>query len=471
MKVWIKIPIFVYLLLVLNVLIPSCYAQSDSQLANEEKKLTDLGLHERCAPEPVFNDIACIYEINVDAEQTVVLIHGLGASSASWYQQVEVLKNNYHVISFDLPGFGRSSRGNKLYTPTQYAKFIQHIYHQYINKPFSIIGHSMGAAVSLRYSNMYPDNVKRLVLADVGGVLHQYSYARSVAMKWYQFVKKTLNLIAPEYKSMPLFNELASSVFQNLEWLPIDIKDALNIPELRSIILQGNSTTIAGAAVSSENFSGTIRNNNIPTLIIWGAYDLVTPLRTGKMLQARMNNARLVVLSRSAHSPMSDQPQLFNRLMLRHLITTGQRNKTSWQFRKIVPSKRIGRCHNLKHKVFEGDYQRLEINNCDKVLIKNVNANSLLVKNSDVIIETSQFKSKDVAIIGINSTIEMTASNISAPVGLQISASHLDFAGVDFKIKKAIINSQGNSDAVFSVSQVNGIALHQYSDLSFKSKI
>jgi len=461
-----------YLLLVLNVLIPACYAQVDSQLVDEEKKLADLGLHERCAPEPVFNDIACIYEINIDAKQTVVLIHGLGASSASWYQQVKALMNNYHVISFDLPGFGRSSRGNKLYTPTQYAKFIQYVYRQYINKPFYIIGHSMGAAISLRYSNMYPDNVKRLVLADVGGVLHQYSYARSVAMKWYQFVKKTLNWIAPEYKSMPLFNELASSIFQNLEWLPIDIKDALNIPELRSIILQGNSTTIAGAAVSSENFSGAIRNNNIPTLIIWGAYDLVTPLRTGKILQARMRNARLVVLSKSAHSPMSDQPQLFNRLMLRHLTKTGQKNnKSLWQFRKFVPSKRVGRCHNLKHKVFEGDYQRLEINNCDKVLIKNVNSNSLLVKNSDVIIETSQFESKDVAIIAMNSTIEMTASNIKAPVGLQISASHLDFAGVDFRIEKAIINNQGNSDAVFSVSQVNGIALHQYSDLSLKGKI
>ena len=80
---------------------------------NQANGLVDLGMSENCSAEPVFGGKACVYEINKNAKQTVVFVHGLNARAESWISQIAALKNKYHVVSFDLPGFGKSSRANK----------------------------------------------------------------------------------------------------------------------------------------------------------------------------------------------------------------------------------------------------------------------------------------------------------------------------------------------------------------------
>ncbi len=450
----------------------SVYAENSAPVPVYVKNLTDLGLTKNCLAEPVFNGRACIYEINPTAEDSVVFIHGLNADANSWYEQIAVLKDKYHIIAFDLPGFGQSSRGNNLYSPSNYAYFVNFIKHQYIKKPFYLIGHSMGGAVALRYSAMYPDDIKRLVLADVGGVLHQYSFAKSVAFKWLKFFKQITYWALPDLQEIPSMNALANMFFQSLDWLPINIRDALQTPELRKIILQGNASTIAGAAVALEDFSSAIRANKIPTLIVWGAYDLVTPIRTASILQTRLVNSYLRVLPRSAHSPMTDQPAEFNQLVLKHLTAAdiallGQR----WRFRPFKSSQRIGRCINEREKYFEGNYLRIELNNCGRAVLYNVNAGSVVATNSEVFIEKSQLFSEDIAITLFDSSLELTSSNIQAQIGIQTTRSHIDVAGVNFRTGYAAVNNLGKSDAVFSVSEVNGRTFHLYKDFTLAGKI
>lgn len=459
-----------YFLLVLGVFFASgvnAYAENPDSIPVYSKSLTELGLNKNCITEPVFNGRACVYEANPNAAETLVFVHGLNADASSWYKQIAAFKDQYHVISFDLPGFGQSSRGNKLYSPTNYAWFIHFIKNKYIERPFYLIGHSMGGAVALRYSAMYPDDVKRLVLSDVGGVLHQYAYAKSVAFKWLNFFKQIAFWALPFLEDIPSLNSMASMVFQGLDWLPVNIRDALKNPELRKIILQGNATTIAGAAVSSEDFSGAIRTNKIATLIVWGAYDLVTPFRVASILQTRMANAYLKVLPRSAHSPMDDQPVEFNLLVANHISASDSDiNNKRWQFRPFKLSARTGRCINEREKYFEGNYLRIELNNCGKAILYNVNVESIVARNSELVIEKSQIISKDIAITLFDSTLELTSSNISAQTAIQTLRSYIDVAGVDFKINDAVANNLAVSNAVFSVSMVNGKSLHRYKDFS-----
>ena len=448
------------------------YASSTPYEASPIKTLVDLGLSKKCDIEPIFNGKACVYEINPDAKETIVFIHGLNASAARWYDQVAAVKDKYHIISFDLPGFGASTQGNKLYSPTNYAYFVNYIKKKHIKGPFYLVGHSMGGAIALRYSAMYPNDIKRLILADVGGVLHQYSFAKSVAFKWLKYIKEITYWALPGLQEIPSMHELANMFFQSLDWLPVDIRDALKVPELREIILQGNSVSIAGAAVSSEDFSGTIRGNKIPTLIVWGEYDLVTPIRTGELLQARMSNAYLKVLPRAAHSAMNDQPTMFNQLMLAHFTAADSDIKNKgWKFRDFKLSKRIGRCSNESEKHFEGDYLRIELTNCKRAVMQNVNVGSIVAKNSDVYINKSQIKTKDIGIMLFDSTLELSSSNITAQVGIQTIRSHIDIAGADFNIGDAAVNNLGNSDAVFSVCLVNDKPLHQYKDFTIAGRI
>lgn len=450
----------------------TAYAEATLSIPVYVKGLTNLGLSKNCIPEPVFNGRACVYEVNTKADETIVFVHGLNGDAHSWYKQVAAFKDKYHIIVFDLPGFGESSRGNNLYSPTNYAYFINFIKHKYIKKPFHLVGHSMGAAAALRYSSMYPADVKRLVLADVGGVLHQYSYAKSIAFKWLNFFKQIAYWALPDLKDIPNMDALAQVFFQSLDWLPLNIRDALKNPELRKIILQGNAATIAGAAVSSENFLNALQSNKTTTLIVWGAYDLVTPVRTASILQTRMINSYLKILPRSAHSPMNDQPAAFNKLVLKHLTTSeSELLSNRWQFRSFKLLQRIGRCINSAEQYFEGDYLRIELDNCGRAILYNVNAASVIATKSNIFITKSQIVSQDIAISLLDSRLELTGSNIKAQTAIQTMRSHIDVAGVDFITAYAVVNNLGKSDAVFSVSTVNGKALHRYQDLTYKGKI
>lgn len=465
---------FFLLILFINfmVFLNSAKAEVATPENAQINRLVELGLSENCAYEPIFRGKACVYEINKKAKETVVLVHGLNSQAESWAAQVAVLKDDYHVVSFDLPGFGKSTRGNKLYSPTNYARFIHYITQKTVGSSFYLVGHSMGGAISLRYNEMYPNDVKRLVLADVGGVLHQYAFAKSIAFKWLKVLQGLAIWAIPGLQDMPSMDEMANALFQRLEWLPIDIRDALRVPELRTIILNGNSIPIAGAAVSSENLNAAIRSNKTPTLIIWGAYDLVTPIRSGNILETKMQNAYLKILSRSAHSPMTDQPVEFNKLMLAHLRAPESelRNKV-WTFPQFKQSNRVGYCSKGEEKLFEGSYFRIELHDCKRAVIRHASVGSIVAKSSDIEIENSQIMTNDIGIILFDSTLEMTSSNVAATIGIQTVRSHVDVAGVDFKVGTVAVNNLGQSDAVFSVSTVNGAGLHTYKDFTLEGRL
>jgi 4,5:9,10-diseco-3-hydroxy-5,9,17-trioxoandrosta-1(10),2-diene-4-oate hydrolase len=57
----------------------------------------------------------------------------------------------------------------------------------------------------------------------------------------------------------------------------------------------------------------------MPTLLIWGEHDPLTPVTYGQRMAGAIPDARLVVLPRAAHNPMVDQPDAFNREVLNFL--------------------------------------------------------------------------------------------------------------------------------------------------------
>jgi len=163
---------------------------------------------------------------------------------------------------------------------------------------------------------------------------------------------------------------------------------------------------------------------------------------------------------------------MFNQLMLTHLNAADSDIKNKgWKFRDFKSSKRIGRCSNEYEKHFEGDYLRIELTNCKRAVMQNVNVGSIVAKNSGIYINKSQIKTKDIGIMLFDSTLELSSSNITAQVGIQTIRSHIDIAGADFNIGDAAVNNLGNSDAVFSVSLVNDKPLHQYKDFTIAGRI
>src|SRR5512136_2895662 len=96
-------------------------------------------------------------------EETVVLVHGLGASADVWTQNIEELARGHQVIVPDLPGFGKSEIPPPSFLPFQYSDFLAKLIDSITNGPVVLVGQSLGGAVVLAYALHYPERVDRLV--------------------------------------------------------------------------------------------------------------------------------------------------------------------------------------------------------------------------------------------------------------------------------------------------------------------
>ena len=94
----------------------------------------------------------------------LLLVHGGRDHARSWDWMAEELRRDWHVICPDLRGHGDSEWTNTGYYPLQgFVYDLAQLVHQLELAPVTIVAHSMGGNIALRYAGMYPENVRKLV--------------------------------------------------------------------------------------------------------------------------------------------------------------------------------------------------------------------------------------------------------------------------------------------------------------------
>ncbi len=423
---------------------------------------TSAGLYEECFPEPIFEGKVCTVQANRTAKVGVILIHGLNGSVDDWTPTLPALAKNFHVVAFDLPGFGKSDKGSQLYSPTTYARLAQFLADRYFaNKSYHIVGHSMGGAIALRFAAQRPLRFQRLVLLDAAGILHPLVISKFQAgslVERASGVKQTRG-VAERFSGKLL--ELADK-------LPIMPNDIVNTSLGRDVLLSGGPAKIAALALSGEDFSFAVSTVTEPTLILWGDNDLTVPLRTGEVLAARLPQARLEIIPGAGHEPMKEQAEQVNTLINSHLLVEGA--AVTEQFPKpatkpAMHSERIGTCSGDSDKEFNGDYQRIELRDCSNITIRNARIGQLTVINSRVALLDSEIRGEEFGLSAEGSEVTMTNGDISGTTAIQAVSSRLDLAGVHLQGSQQAVKAF-DSKLIFSLSHAtsphsNGF-LHDY---------
>jgi pimeloyl-ACP methyl ester carboxylesterase len=94
----------------------------------------------------------------------LLLIHGGRDHCRNWDWVAEELRHDYHIIAPDLRGHGDSQwMIGGSYNQIDYVYDIAQLLRQTDLTPLTIIGHSLGGAISLMYAGLYPENVRKLV--------------------------------------------------------------------------------------------------------------------------------------------------------------------------------------------------------------------------------------------------------------------------------------------------------------------
>lgn len=227
-------------------------------------------------------------------ERTVLFLHGWRSQKEVWgsvIRKLLVKNNQLPVYSVDLPGFGGSPASSKVFSVQDYAEvvkgFIERLVRQPADKNIIIIGHSFGGRVGIKFSSMYPELVKKLVLVDSAGFVTK------------NFKKDFFRLLSKIAK--PFFKFLFSQGLRKKIYQFIGAEDYLATPELRETFLN----TI------NEDLTEDMKKITCPTLIISGENDRDTPVDFGKRMNSLILNSKFIILPGSGHFSFLDQPEEF----------------------------------------------------------------------------------------------------------------------------------------------------------------
>ena len=104
-----------------------------------------------------------------NGEQTIILVHGLASNAGFWRYNIPELSKNYRVIAVDLPGYGKSQKGDYPYSMSFYADQIKNLIEELKLKNVVYVGHSMGGQIGIKLAIKYPEILSKLVLASPAG--------------------------------------------------------------------------------------------------------------------------------------------------------------------------------------------------------------------------------------------------------------------------------------------------------------
>ena len=385
---------------------------------------------------------------------TVLLVHGLGGNAhRDWARAIPALAAHFHVVALDLPGFGGSPGAPQGYSFTGLGATLAEVLDSTApGQRVHVVGHSLGAAVSLYFADAHPARVDRLVLVDAAGILLKSVFTQHMASRRMPQVG-----IVPVDRYLKGLDEridgFRRDAFRRLEdgydfsrWL------AQN-PEIRHALLGRYIYVEAALGLVEHDFTSAIRETNAPTTVIWGANDAVAPLRTGRLLAGRMANARLKVIEGVGHTPMLESPDAFNRLLLAGLTAPLPQ-------RPVDPAMGSSQgsvvCENRAGARYSGVFDSITLDHCAGARIEDARVKQLTLKSSSLTLENTVVDSGDVALSAQHSEVIATNVSFRGRVAIRAGHSRLDLAGVSLQASERGVEMPAPSRILFSVSDWHG---------------
>ncbi len=239
---------------------------------------------------------------------TVVLIHGFGSSLETWRSLIPRLNPTHRVIALDLMGFGRSARPDGDYSPESEARLVLHLLDKLGIGETSIIAHSWGSSVALSAALLAPSRITRLAL--LGAWVYDEQFPPF--FRWAKHGNIGEALFTLYYKERP--DERMARAFYDASLI-----DERHLERVVAELDRPGTIAAALAAVRAQDFLTLAKRYpdiRVPTLLIWGQQDRVSPPHFGERLEADLPVADLHVLPRCGHFPHVEALDKTARLVL-----------------------------------------------------------------------------------------------------------------------------------------------------------
>lgn len=247
----------------------------------------------------------------------VVLIHGLGASVATWRDNMAPLAERLAVYALDLPGHGDSDKPDISYDSESMAAFVRAFADDLDLAEPALVGHSMGGGLALITALAYPELVSRLVLVSSASLGRQVTpFLRVIALPWIgewitggRFDTREAMLRQSFHDESLITSELVD-----------ELRRTSSLPGAREAGLKVVRNFISPWGVKRKYIrTGELDTLDMPLMIVWGDRDKILPAKHGRGAARASSAADLHVLADCGHWPQMERAAEFNALALEFL--------------------------------------------------------------------------------------------------------------------------------------------------------
>ena len=244
--------------------------------------------------------------------EPVLLIQGLGTDKHGWDLQRFPLALRYRVIALDNRGAGRSDKPFGKYTLEQMADDAVAVLDAAGADSAHIVGASMGGGIAQLIAVRHPERVRSLVLACTACSNHPWR--RELFEEWASIAAErgmgALAQKAGRWVIGPRSFRRIAPLFGWLGPLAMTRPSHAFVSQVRAIL------------AVDESIAERLGDIAVPTMVIVGNQDILTPRGDSEELAERIPGAELVVISGAAHGLMIEHWTTFNRLLLDFLSRT-----------------------------------------------------------------------------------------------------------------------------------------------------
>lgn len=224
--------------------------------------------------------------------EPLVLLHGLFGALSNFKDLFDHFKSRYKVIIPMLPLFdlGLDTGVGAL------AKYVQKFIETRQFDQVHLMGNSLGGHVGLIYTLHHQEKVKTLTLTGSSGLFENGMGETYPKRGDYEFIRKKteLTFYDPTVATKELVDEVYAIVNNRLKAIKI--------------------IALAKSAIRN-NLSEELRDIKVPTCLIWGNNDTITPPMVAEEFKKLLPNSELHWVDKCGHAPMMEVPGEFNRIL------------------------------------------------------------------------------------------------------------------------------------------------------------
>lgn len=251
--------------------------------------------------------------------ELVLFMHGIGGNRTNWHDQLPAFAEHFHAVAWDARGYGDSDDYEGPLDFTDYANDAVRVLDHFGAAKAHLVGLSMGGRIAMDFADRYADRVLTLTLCDTHLGFSHFSEEKKA-----EFIR---------LRKEPLVNgqeprDMAPGVARTLVGPKASPEVLQRLVDSMARLHKESYIKSIEATVRTDTHDG-LERIRVPTHVVVGGGDRLTPPEMAEKIVARISGAVLTLIPDAGHLSNIEEPQIFNdaalSFLLKHRSAAGPR--------------------------------------------------------------------------------------------------------------------------------------------------